>query len=277
MIQGAAPSLHDHVGVQDFTPRPGPRASLRTVSGTFRCRATSTSTGCPPGRAVPLLDRPSRTRCRRRSPATSSEAPFQCNIPRAALGTPSRIALYGHGLLGSHTQIDEDNIQDMSAEHDFTFCATDWAGMAADDMPNAIEVLQDFSKFPSLADRLQQGIVNTLYLGRLLAHPQGFAANPAFRGRRAPLLDTSNLYFDSNSQGAILGGARHRGGAGLEPRGARRGDDELRDAAAALGRLRHLQRRSSRPPTRTTDQRIDPVGGADAVGPRRDRRLGART
>ena len=63
-------------------------------------------------------------------------------------------------------------------------------------------MLKDFSKFPSLADRLQQGIVNTLYLGRLLKHPDGFAANPAFAG----LIDTTNEYFDSNSQGAILGG-----------------------------------------------------------------------
>jgi hypothetical protein len=94
----------------------------------------------------------------------------------------------------------------MSAEHDFTFCATDWSGMSSEDVPNAIQILQDFSKFPSLADRLQQGILNTLYLGRLLAHPRGFAADPAFSAGGRPLLDTSNLYFDSNSQGAILGG-----------------------------------------------------------------------
>jgi hypothetical protein len=135
-------------------------------------------------------------------PGNVQQAVFQCNIPRAALTAPSRIGIYGHGLLGDETQIDEGNIQDMSAEHDFTFCATRWSGMAADDIPNAVEVLKDFSKFPSVADRLQQGIVNTLYLGRLLRHPQGFAADPAFAG----LLDTSNEYFDSNSQGAILGG-----------------------------------------------------------------------
>jgi hypothetical protein len=75
------------------------------------------------------------------------------------------------------------------------------------DIPNAINLLGEFSSFPSLADRLQQGIVNTLYLGRLLAHPQGFAAHAAFQGAGGQaLLDTSNLYFDSNSQGAIVGG-----------------------------------------------------------------------
>ena len=119
-----------------------------------------------------------------------AQAPFQCNIPRAAFSSPSRISLYGHGLLGAHTQIDEVNIKDMSAEHDFTFCATDWAGMASEDVTNAIAILEDISKFPSLADRLQQGILNTLYLGRLLAHPQGFAASADFQGTAASSCST---------------------------------------------------------------------------------------
>jgi hypothetical protein len=67
---------------------------------------------------------------------------------------------------------------------------------------NAISILQDLSKFPSLADRLQQGMLNGLYLGRLMLHPQGLAAEPAFKG----LLDTSRLYSDGNSQGGIFGG-----------------------------------------------------------------------
>src|SRR5439155_22131998 len=140
-------------------------------------------------------------------PGNLQTARFQCNIPRAAATAPSRIGIYGHGLLGDETQIDEDNIQDMSVEHDFTFCATDWSGMASEDIPNAVSILKDWSVFPSLADRLQQGQVNTLYLGRLLAHPQGFAADPAFQGPGGQaLLDLSQEYFDSNSQGAILGG-----------------------------------------------------------------------
>jgi hypothetical protein len=157
--------------------------------------------GCPAGAGLHYSSK-AKDALPTQIPGNVQEAPFQCNIPRAALAAPSRIALYGHGLLGDETQINEGNIQDMSAEHDFTFCATRWSGMAADDIPNAIAALKDFSQFPTLPDRLQQGIVNTLYLGRLLKHPDGFAANPVFAG----LLDISNEYFDSNSQGAILGG-----------------------------------------------------------------------
>ena len=204
VIQGTAPSF-TVTGVQDFTEAQDARIA-RTITGTFTVPCYLDRTGCPPGARYHYSSSKADA-LPTQMPGNVAQAPFQCNIPRAAFSSPSRISLYGHGLLGTHTQIDETNIKDMSAEHDFTFCATDWAGMASEDVPNAIAILQDISKFPSLADRLQQGIVNTLYLGRLLAHPQGFAASAAFQGAAGQkLLDTSNLYFDSNSQGAILGG-----------------------------------------------------------------------
>ena len=204
VIQGKAPSF-TVTAIQNFTAAQDARIA-RTITGTFTVPCYLDRPGCPPGsRYHYSSSKPDALPTQIKG--NVAQAPFQCNIPRAALSSPSRISLYGHGLLGEHTQIDEDNIKDMSTEHDFTFCATDWAGMASEDVPNAIAVLKDISKFPSLADRLQQGIVNTLYLGRLLAHPQGFAASAAFQGDAGQkLLDTSSLYFDSNSQGAILGG-----------------------------------------------------------------------
>jgi hypothetical protein len=198
-IQGAAPK-YTITQVKDYTPAENSKL-LRTVSGTFEVPCYLDQQGCPAGARLHYSSK-AKDALPTQIPGNVQEAPFQCNIPRAALAAPSRIALYGHGLLGDETQINEGNIQDMSAEHDFTFCATRWSGMSADDIPNAVAALRDFSQFPSLPDRLQQGIVNTLYLGRLLKHPNGFAADPVFAG----LLDISNEYFDSNSQGAILGG-----------------------------------------------------------------------
>ncbi|MDX6655441.1 MAG: hypothetical protein QOH62_234 [Solirubrobacteraceae bacterium] len=198
-VQGIPPK-YAITEVKDFTPEENSQL-LRRVSGTFEVPCYLDAPGCPPGARLHYSSS-AKDALPTQMPGNVQVAKFQCNIPRVAAAAPSRIAVYGHGLLGDRTQVDEGNIQDMSAEHDFTFCATDWSGMASEDVPNAIEVLKDFSKFPSLADRLQQGVVNTLYLGRLLLHPQGFAANEAFTG----LIDTSNLYFDSNSQGAILGG-----------------------------------------------------------------------
>ena len=130
-------------------------------------------------------------------------APFVCNVPPAALEVPARIALYGHGLLGSPREVNAGNVRAMGQEHNIVFCATAWIGMSEQDVPNAVEILNDLSRFPSLADRAQQGFLNFLFLGRAMKHPEGFASHDAFRGT----LDTSELFYDGNSQGGIMGGA----------------------------------------------------------------------
>src|SRR3546814_601843 len=64
------------------------------------------------------------------------------------------------------------------------------------------------SLFPSLADWAQQGFVDFLVLGRALVHPDGMVTHTAFRGDDgSALFDPSELVFDGNSQGAIMGGA----------------------------------------------------------------------
>ena len=68
--------------------------------------------------------------------------------------------------------------------------------------------LLDASNFPSVIDRAQQGFLNFLVLGRALTHPAGFAAHPAFQDSAGqPLVRAGDLYYDGNSQGAIMGGA----------------------------------------------------------------------
>ena len=72
-------------------------------------------------------------------------------------------------------------------------------------MNNAIAALGDLSKFNTVGDRLQQGMLAFLFLGRLMKH--GFSENAAFRFDGRSALKTDELYFDGNSQGAIVGGA----------------------------------------------------------------------
>src|SRR5262249_58948855 len=66
--------------------------------------------------------------------------------------------------------------------------------------------LLDLSTFPAIPDRIQQGFLAFLYLGRLMKHPEGFSAHDAFRFDGQSALKIDELYFDGNSQGAILGG-----------------------------------------------------------------------
>ena len=102
------------------------------------------------------------------------------------------------------------------------------------------------ANFPELTDRVQQGLLNELFLGRLMIHADGFLSDAAFHvddtdAGSPPVLDTSRLYYNGNSQGGILGGAADRGRPRLHPGVARRPGDELLGAAQPLGRLRHLQ------------------------------------
>ena len=69
----------------------------------------------------------------------------------------------------------------MANEHNFVFCATAWAGFASEDLGNIVAAINDFSKFNTVADRMQQGFLNQLLLGRLMIHPQGLPRTPPSR------------------------------------------------------------------------------------------------
>jgi hypothetical protein len=80
--------------------------------------------------------------------------------------------------------------------------------MSTEDVPNVATILQDLSRFPTLADRVQQGMLNFLFLGRAMVHAQGFGSHPSFQDANGQsMLDTARLFYDGNSQGGIIGGA----------------------------------------------------------------------
>ncbi|MCY7297690.1 MAG: hypothetical protein LH616_00570 [Ilumatobacteraceae bacterium] len=136
------------------------------------------------------------------------ESPFVCNISAATMkGTePGHLVEYGHGLLGDHKEINAGNVRAMSNEHNVVHCATKWAGMSEDDIGNAVATLGEFGNFDSMADRLQQGVLNQIFLGRLMTRTGGLGDDPNFqRADGTPLIDTSHLDYDGNSQGGIMG------------------------------------------------------------------------
>ena len=182
----------------------------RRVSGRMLVPCYLDKPGCVPGSRFaysgPDDDTPNTL------PGNTMAAEFICNVPRRQTDgneAPARPSLYGHGLLGSADEVNAGNVRAMSQEHNFVFCATPWAGMSQEDIPNVATILLDLSTFPTLADRVQQGMLNFLYLGRAMIHPQGFNANPAFQVGTVPhgAIDTSRLYYDGNSQGGIIGGS----------------------------------------------------------------------
>lgn len=181
------------------------------ITGTFTVPCYLNQRGCPSGASFHYnrgASLPSQIR------GNTYTARYVCKVPRASLNGPiqtgNRPAIYGHGLLGNpFSEINQDQITDMIFAHHFVYCATKWIGMANEDIPNAIKLLNDLSFFPSLADRVQQGMLDFLFLGRLEIHPHGFVSSPIFRSGGKPVIDIrpQRMYYDGNSQGGIIGGA----------------------------------------------------------------------
>jgi hypothetical protein len=200
-VAGRTPSFTID-SVTDLTPAEDDRIARR-VDGTMTVPCYLTD-GCAPGGRFTFDGRglPERH--------GTTTATFTCRIPRSALDPAAppaaRPGLYGHGLLGSASEVNADNVRSMANEHNFVFCATAWAGFSAEDVPNVLSAISELSRFNTLADRMQQGFLNQLMLGRLMIHPQGLPSHPAFQKNGRSVIDTRRLFFDSNSQGGIMGG-----------------------------------------------------------------------
>ncbi len=201
VVQGRAPSFT----VTAETP-PADLNDVREVTGTFKVPCylvqcgDSASSGFHYSSSKPdALPTP--------TPGAVATAQLDCIIPQTASAAhPARISLYGHGLLGDPSEVHAGNVKAMAREHNFVFCATAWWGLASGDAIYDATALQDVNRFPVAVDRLQQGVLNMLFLGRLLLHKDGLATSAAFQEGGRPVIDTSHLYYDGNSQGGIMGG-----------------------------------------------------------------------
>ncbi len=200
-VAGKAPTFTIN-SVTDLTPAEDDRIARR-VDGTMTVPCYLTDACAPGGRF---------TFSKKGLPEYhgTTTATFTCRIPRSALDPAdppqARPSLYGHGLLGSASEVNAGNVRSMANEHNFVFCATAWAGFASEDLGNIVAAINDFSRFNTVADRMQQGFLHQLLLGRLMIHPQGLASNPAFQKNGRSVIDTRRLFFDGNSQGGIMGG-----------------------------------------------------------------------
>ncbi|MFM7735949.1 MAG: hypothetical protein ACKPBU_08215 [Alphaproteobacteria bacterium] len=173
---------------------------VRVVSGSYEVPRYLTGDGSP-GNGFDYAPGPDGLP-RRNGTQTAN---FVCTVPKTATAAnAARAMLYGHGLLGTASQVLGNG--GAAALANIVSCATDWIGMAAEDVPNAAKIIQDLSTFHTLADRLQQGQLNFLFLGRLMIHPEGFGADPAFQHDGTNPM-RGDLYLLGASQGGILGGA----------------------------------------------------------------------
>jgi hypothetical protein len=145
------------------------------------------------------------------------QANFQCIIPPVGLDDPNppklRPMIYGHGLLGDAIEVVFSPVsRGLAQDHESIVCATNEIGMAFDDRIFIVpQTLTDMNGFSKLADRLQQGLLNELFLARLMYHPDGLGTDPAFQDGDGvtpgdSVIRTDHVHYVGASQGGIMGG-----------------------------------------------------------------------
>ena len=215
-VDGASPQF-TVTSVQ--TPTVAEDAEIeRIVTGTVRVPCYLQAQGCPAGSAFNLG--PDGLPVQK--PGNVIDAPFRCVIPRGLAAGEGRALIYGHGLLGDPLDSGssaQGQLKTLAVQKKFVVCGTYWIGLSdlpaepggRKDIDQAIASSQDFSNFPPLVDRLQQGVLDYLYLGRAMVHPDGLRTNPGFQlGGKSLIRDFGDgrpsLFYDGNSEGGIEGG-----------------------------------------------------------------------
>lgn len=190
----------------ELTPATEPEIA-RIVEGTVTVPCFLENAGCTVGKGFAR----GSDGLPEQKPGNTYAAPFRCVIPRDVPAGGARALLYGHGLLGNPLDSRDSaqaQLKTLAHQQGFTVCGTYWIGLSAandnEDTVQAAAAIQDLSKFGAITDRLQQGMLNMLFVGRAMVAADGFRAHPAFAGAFDA---TQRLFYDGNSQGGIEGGA----------------------------------------------------------------------
>ncbi len=186
----------------------------RTVTGTMTVPCYLDKAGCPVGSQFQYekLKKTANFQANRfvyvpkRIKNNTMQVPFRCIVPRAALTKPSRLVLFGHTQFGGQDDVLRADVQQLAQDGDMTFCAAREAGNASEDAATLYAAFADAGRFAKVADRAQQGALNSLLLARLMIHPQGLITQAPFRAPSGgPAIDTFDIYYDNPSGGPFGG------------------------------------------------------------------------
>jgi hypothetical protein len=134
------------------------------------------------------------------------DAPFWIMVPCSAVGTeaePAGMIQYGHGLLGTGGQTDGGFNKRIAREYNYIFFGGNWTGMASPDLATVVSVVSDVGKFAQLVDRMHQGIIEFITLGRAMKNTFPTATEVTSRDIQ---IDPDTYYYSGISQGGIYGG-----------------------------------------------------------------------
>ena len=210
VIQGTSPVWH----ITNVTDSPSDADSVRTIDGTIEVPCYLTSANCATGGVFNY----GSDGLPAQLPGSKQLAQFRCTIPQSATdgSGPMYTTLYGHGLFGSINEVGSRNVRQFGNENRMVVCGSNWSGMASaddlgpeDDTVTAAGVLSDLSNMAKISDRLQQGYLNFMYLGRALSHTNGLTTDAAFavtKDGNSASYNKNYITYYGNSQGGIAGG-----------------------------------------------------------------------
>jgi hypothetical protein len=134
----------------------------------------------------------------------TAEYGFLLIVPTsAAAGAPGAPLQIGHGLFGRRDQA--EGFASFANQRSYVLIATDMVGMSSEDVPHVAGIItgKDMSKFKSVADRLDQGLLNALLAMRMVSGR--LARDPAVQFGGQSAIKTDERYYLGGSQGGIFG------------------------------------------------------------------------
>ena len=139
------------------------------------------------------------------TPSATREARFYIGIPHSAIaGEPHGMVQYGHGFFGTArgTIGGWTSNGQLANEHKVIFFGAFLTGMAEYDYGTTQALIFDFGKFPWLADRIHQGLLEYILLARSMK--QRFASLP-FSIENEITIDAGRMFYLGISHGGIFG------------------------------------------------------------------------
>ena len=132
------------------------------------------------------------------------DRPFYLRIPRNALGgKPQGLVEYGHGLNGHAAEVESGYIGKIANANNLLFFACHMTGMSQFDLASIINGINIVDEYPTMPDKLHQGMVEYLLLARAMR--ERLADLQVIKDNKITI-NKDELFYFGNSQGGIYGG-----------------------------------------------------------------------
>ncbi len=129
-----------------------------------------------------------------------------CSLIKDPQQETKGIIEYGHGLLGTSSEMQSWHNQSISAQEPYIFYAANWTGLSfRDSGPITLALIENPAMFTTVPERTQQGWMEHLVLSNLMKQ-NDFMNDANLLVDEKVVMESEHLYFYGNSAGAILGG-----------------------------------------------------------------------